>query len=351
VRPRQTNQRLRTSGCTSERDSEVSKWLISRAFPLNRDVRQIVDVKEHVPEAFIKPSPNHWKPDDFDFSSISVDESLLHITKTICLLESRCDDYAEYLLAIFRDRDENWTSAIRRWNAEECQHGVTLRKLCESRDKEFNFGDSMSEYESLVSYHAPTGESVRGSVAAELVSRCVVEALASTLYRVLADTATDSNVSAAYSALAQDEARHYGMFLKMLNAEAIGDPRIGFLARCSFALKRMLELEDAQIMIASCVVAGRANGRIKQRRESNWYLAKLYRLYRWNHLRYAVRMLLRVIGLRATDLIAWPATMLFWLAVKLRLMLASIANRVAPAETKKHPTNNAVNRSGEVDRI
>ncbi len=83
--------------------------------------------------------------------------------------------------------------------------------------RDFDFDWCMSKYEALVSYHAPTGESVRGSVAAELVSRCVVEALASTLYRVLADSSLDRNVIAAYSALAQDEARHYGMFLRMLH--------------------------------------------------------------------------------------------------------------------------------------
>lgn len=199
-------------------------------------------------ETFIKPAPNHWKPDDFDLSNVRLEASLLHITKTICLLESRCDDYAEYLQAILRDRDASWTSAISRWNFEECQHGVVLRAMCEGQDDRFEFDSSMSKYEALVSYHAPTGESVRGSVAAEMVSRCVVEALASTLYRVLADTAADHSVKAVYSALAQDEARHYGMFLKMLNTEAIGNPKIGLFARTWLALRRMLELEDAQIM-------------------------------------------------------------------------------------------------------
>ena len=78
---------------------------------------------------FIRQSPNHWKPDDFDLSNVNLAESLLHITKTICLLESRCDDYAEYLQAILRDRSDAWTSAISRWNFEECQHGVTLRAV------------------------------------------------------------------------------------------------------------------------------------------------------------------------------------------------------------------------------
>ena len=294
---------------------------------------------------FIKPSPNHWKPHDFDLSNVSLEEPLLHITKTICLLESRCDDYAEYLQAIFRDRDENWTSAISRWNLEECQHGVTLRAVCESRDQNFVFDDCMPEYESLVSYHAPTGESVRGSVAAEMVSRCVVEALASTLYRVLADSSVDCTVAAVYSALAQDEARHYGMFLKMLNTEANEDPKIGSLARCRFAIQRMLELEDSQIMAASCVAAGRANHETDPRREANWYLSRLYRLYRWRHLRYAVRMLLRTVGLRATPVMVWPATMALWSAVRIRLFMANLATNVAPPDAPKNPTNNAVNRS------
>ncbi len=275
---------------------------------------------------FITPSPNHWKPDDFDLSNVRLSDSLLHITKTICLLESRCDDYAEYLQAIFRDRSEAWTSAISRWNFEECQHGVTLRVICEAGDQDFDFDYCMSKYESLVSYHPPTGESVRGSVAAEMVSRCVVEALASTLYRVLADSTLDRNASAVYSALAQDEAKHYGMFLKMLNAEVKENPKIGILARCRFALQRMIELEDAQIMLASCVVAGRAHDTIFWRREANWYLSKLYRYYRWGHLRYAARMLLRTVDLPTTPVPVWVATMTMWSALRIRLLMANLGS-------------------------
>jgi hypothetical protein len=61
-----------------------------------------------------------------------------------------------------------------------------LRAVCEAGDQGFDFGSSMATYNSMVAYHAPTGETVRGSVLAEMVSRCVVEALASTLYQVLA---------------------------------------------------------------------------------------------------------------------------------------------------------------------
>ena len=130
------------------------------------------------PMSFIKSVWNHWQPSDFDLTATTLEPSILHITKTVCLLESRCDDYAEYLRAIFRDREPRWNAAIDQWNEEECQHGVMLRRLSESVDLSFDFPSSMAHYEGIVSYHEATGESVRGSVAAEMVSRCVVEALA-----------------------------------------------------------------------------------------------------------------------------------------------------------------------------
>lgn len=301
--------------------------------------------------SFIRPSPNHWKPGDFDLSSISLDESLLHITKTICLLESRCDDYAEYLQGILRDRSYAWTSAISRWNSEECQHGVTLRAVCEAGDHAFDFDSCMSSYKSLVAYHALTGESVRGSVAAEMVSRCVVEAFASTLYRVLADSTLDRNASAVYSALGRDEARHYGMFLKMLNTEALVNHGISVLARCRFALQRMLELEDAQIILASCVVAGRANSTIFRRREANWYLSRVYPFYHWRHLRCAARMLLLTVDLRATPFRVSIVSLGMWSAIKIRLLIATLASLFAPLREPKSLTNKVVNRSGDVGRI
>ena len=279
--------------------------------------------------SFIKIVPNHWHPTDFDLSNVSLDASISHITKTICLLESRCDNYAEYLRAIFRDREKTWNAGIDRWNFEECQHGVILRALSESVDKEFLFKASMSKYESMVSYHEPTGESVRGSVGAEMVSRCVVEALASTLYRVLADATEDPAGRAVYSTLAKDEARHFGMFLKMLNAEAMNVRGLGFWTRCGYALRRMLELEDSQIMVASYVVAERSNASIQLRREANWYLGQLYKLYRWKHLRYATQMLLHAVGLRRVRTLTVLCTFALWLGIKMRWVCAIVCSRLA----------------------
>ena len=276
---------------------------------------------------FIKPVPNHWRPDDFDLSNAVLDAAVLHITKTVCLLESRCDDYAEYLRAIFLGREAAWNNAIDQWNFEECQHGVVLRRLSESVDSDFCFDPTMAHYESLVSYHEPTGESVRGSVGAEMVSRCVVEALASTLYRVLADATDDPRCRSVYTSLAQDEARHFGMFLKMLDTESAANRGLGTLARSRYSLQRILQLEDSQITIASCVVAGRAEGAIQQRREANDYLAQLYSLYRWKHLRYAVKMLLHTIAITPRPAVVIAGTLVLWCGLRTRYYGAEFCRR------------------------
>jgi hypothetical protein len=187
----------------------------------------------------------------------------------------------------------------------------------------------MQTYQELVSYHEPTGQSVRGSIAGELVARCVVEALASTLYRVLADACDDCTVRAMYATLARDEARHFGMFLRMLNALQ-GSERASWLPRIVYAIRRMLQLEDGQIMAASGIIAGRRPRPATLRREANWYLRQLYGRYRWKHARYAMQMLLRTVGLDRFRMLLPVGTALLLTAVKLRWLWAKVASRRWP---------------------
>lgn len=282
---------------------------------------------ENRASSFIKTMPKHWKPDDFELSEAILNEPVLHIAKTVCLLESRCNDYADYLRAVFCEREEKWNHAIDQWNSDECQHGELLCKLAQAVDADFKFESLMARYKSLVSYHLPTGQSVRGSVGAELVCRCVVEALASTLYRVLADAVDDPKCRQVFSAIAQDEARHFAMFLKMLNAEAASTGRLGLIARCVYAFRRMIHLEDNQIMTASCVIALRSDAPIHLRRETNWYLARLYGLYRWKHLRYAARMLLQTINVNRSRPMTILATLALWTGIRIRWTWALVFSK------------------------
>jgi hypothetical protein len=127
------------------------------------------------------------------------------------------------------------------------------------------------------------------------------------------------------------------MFYRMLRAEAEVNPRIGVLGRFRFAMQRVLEIEDAQIMLASCVAGGRTNRTFSLRSEANRYLASLYPLYRWNHVRYAVRMLLRTVALRPTPGLVRSVTAAMWLAIKLRLLLARLALLLESVRAQGNP--------------
>jgi len=293
--------------------------------------------------SFIKPLSKHWRPADFVLTGAVLREPVQHIAKTVCLLESRCDDYAGYLRAMFLDRDDRWNAAVDQWNSEECQHGELLRLLCRAADADFRFEAHMARYATLVSYHAPTGQSVRGSAGAELVARCVVEALASTLYRVLEDASERHNTRQVFSVLARDEARHFGMFLKMLNAEAVSRGGLGRLARFGHAVRRMIDLEDGQIMVASCIVAGRGDAPIDLHREANSYLVRLYGLYRWRHLRYAVRMLLQTVGVRPSRPLTALGTSILWAGIRLRWVWARAFGRRRPSR----PARSAAQRNSK----
>ena len=170
---------------------------------------------------FLTPAARPWSPAQFPFYGAmgAVPRDVLHVLRTTALVEARADQYGDYLRAVFATRGELWRRAVDTWNAEERRHGEVLRRLCEAADAQFDFPRCQADYHAAVRYHDCDGQSVRGSVAGELVARCVVEALASTFYRVLHDAVADAAARAALQALAQDEARHYGMFRAMLVAE------------------------------------------------------------------------------------------------------------------------------------
>lgn len=201
--------------------------------------------------AFLQTSSKPWFPNDFKLASTKeycIAPDIAHIVKTTSLLESRADQYSDYLRAVFTGRDRKWLSAIDQWNSEERQHGVVLRLLCEALPSDYDFESLMKEYTDRVPYHAVDGQSVRGSVAAELVARCFVEASASTFYRVLADATTDKTHRAIFITLSKDEARHFGMFTTMLMAEETHNQQLSLWQKIKAVGSRLFELEDAQIM-------------------------------------------------------------------------------------------------------
>lgn len=281
--------------------------------------------------AFLQTCRKQWCPSDFNLSRTKdycIEPDIAHIVKTTSLLESRADQYSDYLRAVFKGREHAWLSAINQWNSEEKQHGIVLRLLCESLPSNYDFDHLMEEYTNRVPYHDTDGQSVRGSVAAELVARCFVEASASTFYRVLADATPDRTHRAIFITLSKDEARHFGMFETMLAAEEKYNNQLSLLQKIKAVCSRLFELEDAQIMGASAIVAGRSLEDISWRDESNRYLGCLYSHYRWKHIAYLVRLLLKTMGVKRRKAVVKCLSAMFFIALKSRWLLATLANRL-----------------------
>lgn len=255
--------------------------------------------------------------------------AVLHVLKTTALVESRADDYADYLRAVFADLGLDWIRAIDGWNLEERRHGELLCSLAARIDPGFDPAAALEVYRDSVDYHPCDGRSVRGSIAAELVSRCVVEALASTYYRALHDACDDPLLRAALAALARDEARHFGMFRAMLQTRSLSRWQ-----RLWIGLRRMLELGDAQISCASAVVAGRGvDGALQRGMEAQRYAAALYPTFRWRHLRFAGRLLADCLLQSQDARLQWLLAAALWLGVQVKRAVAVLAVRVIDGAT------------------
>lgn len=245
---------------------------------------------------FLKPAARAWQATDFEYSRVAperYDAELWFILRTTALVESRADSYGDYLRAVFATRGQHWRAAIDAWNREEREHGRALRRLCEAGGA-FAFERAMKAYLDGVDYHACDGESVRGSIAGELVARCVVEALASTFYRVLRDSCGDETGRAVLHTLALDEARHYGMFCALLADEQQRAP-ISLWRRVRVGIGRMLELGDDQILFAAWLVDEASPPRYRRAATALRYDAALYRRYRYEHLHFAARLICPVL--------------------------------------------------------
>lgn len=271
--------------------------------------------------SFLKPRANPLRSDPSAMAAKQLSPQLKHILVTTALLESRAHLYSGYLAAVFARKDGRWHLAVRQWNEEEAQHGRVLMRLAARLPLHDKPAALFERYLADVPYHARRGVSVRGSVGRELVARCVVEALASTYYRVLADAVDAPALRETFTLLARDEARHFGMFRRMLLEECDVDAKLSTASILLAALQRMIALEDEQISYASYLVSGGAV--FSCRRQSHIYARTLYPLYRYRHLHYAAGMLLLILNHRSSQLQHALAALL-WLGVRARSALAAV---------------------------
>ena len=240
-----------------------------------------------------------WTPDDIpwrDFDPTKVDLAVLKLVKAASLVEFNSGDYTAYLCNVFHD-DPRFQKAVRNWEHEEVQHGRVLSMWAKLADPGFDFETSFKTF--TEGFHLPieSTQSVRGSRAAELISRCLVETGTHTYYSALADATEEPVLKAICKRIAADERAHYALFHRYLDRYQAAE-RMNLARRIAVAFNRVRETQDDELAYAYYAANVAASGRPYKRQENaRAYSSTALSFYRPQHRARIADMFFEAVGL------------------------------------------------------
>lgn len=233
-----------------------------------------------------------------------VEPELLAVVRTAALVEANSADYVTYLNNIFGD-DAAFRAAAARWGEEEAQHGAALGRWAALVAPDFDFEASLARFRA--GYRIPLGTdvSVRGSLAGELLARCVVESGTCSFYSALRDFTREPVLKHICHRIAQDEAQHYRLF-HVHGARYLATQPMNLLARIRIALGRVGEADDDELAYA--YYSANIGGTPREVPYDRASCAARYQhlatgMYQRRHVRTLVTMIGQAIGLAPSG---WP---------------------------------------------
>ncbi|MCA8928132.1 MAG: ferritin-like domain-containing protein [Alphaproteobacteria bacterium] len=240
--------------------------------------------------------PRQWTLDDIpwdQFDRSKVDPDIVKIVRAAAMVESNARDYAAYLCSVFRD-DPDFCNLARGWAEEEVQHGQALGRWAGLEDPDFDYDARFAAFRAAYGIPVDASASVRGSLAGELIARCIVEVGTSSYYTAIADATEEPVLREICRRIATDEWRHYGLFYRnlrrYLDREHLSPPR-----RAWIALTRVLETEDDELAQAYHT-ANLAGEPYDRRRASRAYSERACALYNPGHVERAIGMIFKAVG-------------------------------------------------------
>jgi rubrerythrin len=262
----------------------------------------------------------HWKIDDLPwdkFDAAKVDPDILMIIKAAALVESNAHDYETYLHNVFPG-DIKFRDAIKNWAAEETQHGRALGKWAELADPKFNYKGSLDRYTAGYQVNVNAQESIRGSHAGELISRCIVETGTSSYYTAIGDAADEPVLKAICRHIAADELRHYKLFYDYLKAY-LERESLTRLERLRIGLGRMQESEDDELSYAFFAANAPADAVFHRPTYTSAYMRRAYPFYRRNHVERVVAMVFKACGLKPHTIWQGMANHVAWWVMQTKI--------------------------------
>jgi hypothetical protein len=261
----------------------------------------------------------HWTLDDIPwarFDPAKIEPAILRLAKAASLVEQNGADYTRYLCNVFAD-DPEFQEAARIWGGEEIRHGQALGRWSTLADPSFDHVTACARFSAGFHVDLEAQHSIRGSRAAELVARCIVESGTSSYYTALAEATREPALREICHRIAADELRHYKLFYTHMK-RYLGRERLGLWGRLRVALGRIRESEDDELSYAFFVANSAPDAAYDRRRAHRAYLAAAAQIYRPHHLERAVAMTFKAVGLKPHGRLNLLASDLAWRALRRR---------------------------------
>jgi hypothetical protein len=191
----------------------------------------------------------HWRIEDIAFAEIDRaavenNEDLFFLLMSASFIETGSDTYATNLAEHYAAYPEIASWLKDHWEAEELQHGQSLRAYVETVWPEFPWQQAydsfFAEYSKLC-----TMEELYPDQRLEMVARCVVETGTTAYYHTLRELSSEPVLTELLDNIRSDEVSHYKHFLKYFK-----------------------QLQD-QSPVGRVRIAGALYGRLKELRESD----------------------------------------------------------------------------------
>jgi rubrerythrin len=255
----------------------------------------------------------HWTLADIPwekFDRAKVDPEIVRIVKAASLVEQNGGDYTDYLCGVFHD-DAEFQGVARRWGGEEVQHGQALGRWATLADPRFDHAAAAARFTAGFRVDRDATQSVRGTRAGELVSRCIVETGTSSYYTAMAEAVDEPVLKAICHHIAADELRHYKLFYTHMKRYLVID-HLTKWRRIRLALGRLREAGDDELAYAY-YAANETDRPYQRRRYARLYARGAMRVYRWHHVERAIAMVFKAAGLKPHGrLNLWLARGAWW---------------------------------------
>jgi hypothetical protein len=239
----------------------------------------------------------NWRPGDIPWGAFQpklVDPDLVALVKAASMVESNAPQYAKYLCNVFHN-DPDFNILATDWAAAEVQHGQTLGRWAALADPGFNYEKSFETFTAGFHIAADAERSVRGSLAGEMLARCVVETGTSSHYTAIRWATREPVLQYLCARIAADETRHYKTFYE-LSKRYMETEKLDLHERLRVVAGRVMESDDDELAYA--YYAANKTGSSYCRKESNRsYARRAYPLYPRDLVDRMGAMLLQLIGL------------------------------------------------------